>query len=874
MEPSIFRYILRYTLKDQILILLITAISLPLVYVSLEVPKMIINDAIGGADIPESLFGYPVDQLSYLMILCFTFLLLVLINGAIKYVLNVYRGVVGERMLRRLRYDLFTRILRFPRAHMKTISQGETIPIITAETEPLGGFIGEAFALPAFQGGILLTYLFFIFNQDFLLGLVATALYPFQLYIIPKLQRRVNALGKRRVLAARQLGDRIGEVISGMDEIRANDTGNYERAVISERLGNIFGIRFEIYKKKFFIKFLNNFLAQVTPFFFYLFGGYYIITGQLSLGALVAVLAAYKDLNAPWKELLKYYQTKEDVRIKYEQIIEQFNPGEMLTEQPLDQEPLKLNQHADGWNANNLSYAEQEGIQLLERLSFRVDLSAHTAIVGSGDSGKEELGHLLMGLAYPSQGRLSLSGQEIQKLPRHILGRNLAHVGANAHVFSGSIRSNLEYALRHQQLDGNAVKSEEQRQRMKDARLAGNSVEDPGGDWIALSEKGDADQATLIETMLDALEVVDLHKDIFQFGLFGKIKNVDGYLPGKVLEARLRIAEQLRSESFVGLVELFDDTTYNRSISVLENILFSPIGETQQQRDALAGNKILQQFLRQQGLLKDFVNIGRELTGIMIDVFSDIDTDSDLFERFSFIQADRLPEYQELLNKTRDKEPDLRDSELVERYLRLTFQLTPGRHRLGLIDEPIQQRIVLARQALAREKPDLGIPLRFFNRQEFHPDLNLLDNMLYGKLVYGQARAEEKVTELIHEVVETLQLKRTIIEAGLDYDVGSTGKRLSIAQRQKLAIARGLMKKPLVTILNGATSALDPAAEQQLLRNLRTRLKEFGLVYITGQALLTQGFDYLFVLENGRLVEQGRFDDLQSMGGKLSRLLS
>ena len=48
--------------------------------------------------------------------------------------------------------------------------------------------------------------------------------------------------------------------------------------------------------KKFVVKFWNNFLAQVTPFVFYLVGGYLAITGQMDVGAVVGVLLAYKDL--------------------------------------------------------------------------------------------------------------------------------------------------------------------------------------------------------------------------------------------------------------------------------------------------------------------------------------------------------------------------------------------------------------------------------------------------------------------------------------------------------------------------------------------------------------------------------------------------
>src|SRR5206468_5998680 len=104
---------------------------------------------------------------------------------------------------------------------------------------------------------------------------------------------------------------------------------NYERAEISARLGRIFRIRFELYQRKFMVKFLNNFLAQVTPFLFYTLGGYLVIAGRLDIGALVAVIAAYKDLPAPVKELIDWDQQRMDVEIKYNQVVEQFTAEEV-----------------------------------------------------------------------------------------------------------------------------------------------------------------------------------------------------------------------------------------------------------------------------------------------------------------------------------------------------------------------------------------------------------------------------------------------------------------------------------------------------------------------------------------------------------------
>src|SRR5437667_3768398 len=162
--------------------------------------------------------------------------------------------------------------------------------------------------------------------EDPLLCIGAVALYPVQGYIIPKLQSKVNQLAKRRVRTVRQVADRVQESAAGLVEIQANDTVKLQLTDFAHILGFIYDIRFEIYRRKFFVKFLNNFLGQLTPFFFFSLGGYLVIRGNLSFGALVAVIAANKDMASPWKELLDFYQNKENSRITYEQIVDQFQP--------------------------------------------------------------------------------------------------------------------------------------------------------------------------------------------------------------------------------------------------------------------------------------------------------------------------------------------------------------------------------------------------------------------------------------------------------------------------------------------------------------------------------------------------------------------
>ena len=149
MEPDIFRFIYKYSKREQIVLLAITAISYPFFYFSLNIPKDIVNhlnavvkhigDGHGRtpADYPvQALFDLvSLNAYSYLFALCGLFLGLVLINGAFKYIINVVSGRTGERLLRRLRYQLYTRMLRFPLPQFRKTSQGELIAMITAEVD-------------------------------------------------------------------------------------------------------------------------------------------------------------------------------------------------------------------------------------------------------------------------------------------------------------------------------------------------------------------------------------------------------------------------------------------------------------------------------------------------------------------------------------------------------------------------------------------------------------------------------------------------------------------------------------------------------------------------------------------------------------------
>jgi ABC-type multidrug transport system fused ATPase/permease subunit len=877
MERSLFRYILRHTWRDQILLLIVTAVSFPLIYINLEIPKRIVNNAIGGKNIPEKFFGFEVSQVSYLMALSFLLLGLITINGVIKYWLNVYRGIVGERTMRRMRHELYEKVLRFPLPQFKTMSGGEIIPMIVSETEPIGSFIGDSINLPVFQGGLLLTYLVFIFNQNPWLGLAAVALYPPQIYLIPRLQRKINALSKERVQTARALSDRIGESVIGSAEIRSNDTFHLETADISNRLGTIFGIRVDIYKRKFFVKFLNNFLAQVTPFFFYSVGGYFVINGSLSLGALVAVLGAYKDILDPWKELLQWYSTKEDVRIKYDQIVSQFEPrglidGKLISD-PVEKIPALSGEIA----ATALAYTEDGVINRVDRVSWVIPAGQHVALVGGGHSGKDDIAHLVARLVFPSAGRIVVAGVGFGDVHQAVPGRRIAYATQNAHIFSGTLAHNLFYGLKHQPVKPATYDEAETRAHelwLREALAAGNSPHDIRADWIDYEGAGVASASELTDRALAVLRLVEMEQEVMSFGLASTSDpQADPAFAEMALEARRRMQDRVRIENVSSYVERFDRDAYHSNISVAENLVFGTPRHPSLLPVNLASNAEVVGLLRDVGLLDDFYAAGATVARLMVELFTDVAPDSPMFDQYSFISADDLPEFRALVAKIGDGNIGATDDEEKARLLALTFRIVVAQHRIGVIDEERQRKIVEARAEFRRRYTGREDVVEFFDPDRFSSTLSIQDNILFGRVAFDQANAQARLTAMVREVVAEVGMTPGLVRLGLDYEVGNGGSRLSYSERQRLAIARGLIKNPDILMFNEPTSGLDPATEFRVLRAVLEWAKGRTVLWALGRADLAREFDRVLVLDDGRLVEEGPFAELEKKGGALPRLL-
>ncbi|MEE8188118.1 MAG: ABC transporter ATP-binding protein, partial [Kiloniellales bacterium] len=206
---------------------------------------------------------------------------------------------------------------------------------------------------------------------------------------------------------------------------------------------------------------------------------------------------------------------------------------------------------------------------------------------------------------------------------------------------------------------------------------------------------------------------------------------------------------------------------------------------------------------------------------------------------------------------------------------RLPFDYVEARHRMGLIDEEAEVKAVAARKRFAELLPETAPgAVAFYRPDAYNAAASLQDNILFGRLAYGQAMAEDIVGDAVTQTLDSLGLRQTVIEAGLGYEVGVGGKRLSSAQRQRIGLARALLKRPDLLVVNDALAVVDSKTQDRLMKRILDHRKGKGVVWTVQRPSAAQHFDRVLVMDSGRLVEQGSFADLNKPGSALTGIMA
>jgi ABC-type multidrug transport system fused ATPase/permease subunit len=301
---SLYRYIWRISGRRQIWLALLSTTVFPLTMVPLELQRRIVNNAIGHLD------------LRLLWLLSAVYVVVVLVQGGLKYVMNVYREITSERAIRSMRRHLYHGIrsgTTEPRADTpeNTLADGSKVSMVVAEVEPLGGFVGESISVPLVQIGALASVLGYMLWVEPRIAAAGVALYAPQLYVVPRIQAAINRRVQKRIVLVREVGQQIVESADTSQTAEAN-AKQYE-----QRVDEIYRQRKRIAYLSYSLTFINNLLEHSGTISVLLIGGWLAIQGRTDVGTIVAFVSGFEKISEPWRELVSFYRRSSDAGVKY-----------------------------------------------------------------------------------------------------------------------------------------------------------------------------------------------------------------------------------------------------------------------------------------------------------------------------------------------------------------------------------------------------------------------------------------------------------------------------------------------------------------------------------------------------------------------------
>lgn len=314
LSRHLYSYVWKTTRAKQIAICLLTAILAPLMMVPLELQRRIVNYAV----VSRSVW--------LLVILGGIYLTVIFLQGALKYWLNMLKGLAVEVIARDIRLRILDRVSEGGEDSGKSgteLNAGTVVSMLAAETEDVSGFGGDAFGLPLLSGGTIVCVFGYLLWVEPVITILAVIIYFPQALIVPLTQQTINRLARLRIQNVRSLGH------LAIDRDRRTHKSDLAPGTVT--IDRIYRLRILIYLRKYLLAALGNFLDSMGSVIVLMIGGYLIIRGVTQIGTLVVFMSGLGKIADPWDELINYYRTVSNTTVVYDMILIQLegDPGHM-----------------------------------------------------------------------------------------------------------------------------------------------------------------------------------------------------------------------------------------------------------------------------------------------------------------------------------------------------------------------------------------------------------------------------------------------------------------------------------------------------------------------------------------------------------------
>ncbi|MCI6909092.1 MAG: ABC transporter ATP-binding protein/permease [Clostridiales bacterium] len=348
---------------------------------------------------------------------------------------------LSQRIIRRMREELFGKIIDLPIRYLDTHSHGDVMSRMTNDIENISTTVSQS--LPSLFSGVLtiIGTVAIMLWYCWQLALLSCATVILTLIATKVLSKKVRKYSRKRQQLIGQLNGTVEEMVSGYRTVVAynhQDETTREFCETSDSLTKA-GIRTDVISGV--MGPIMNCIGNIGFVIIAAFGGYFAITGLISVGVISAFIVYAKQFSKPINELAQVYgqlQTAvagaERVFLVLDETSEDMTGNALQTE---EQAAVRF---------ENVNFSYEPGHPIIRNFSLTVPSGKKVALVGSTGSGKTTVVNLLMRFYDIDSGTIRINGQDLSEMSRDSLRKNVAIVLQDTVLFADTIRNNLRYA--------------------------------------------------------------------------------------------------------------------------------------------------------------------------------------------------------------------------------------------------------------------------------------------------------------------------------------------------------------------------------------------------------------------------------------------
>lgn len=363
------------------------------------------------------------------------------LKNVFSYLSNVQIGVVRTYVVRDLRNSLFSKSMRQPMSYYSRHRHGESLTRFSSDVIEYEEHVLNSIQMLTTSVISMVLYLFMLLYLNVELTLFVLCCLPVVVFVISGISRKLKRKSHEVQQQYTNLLSLIEETILGLKVIKSYTAIDFSNNRFRNYNADYTKRRTAMFSRIYMASPVSDFLGNAIVIGILLFGSWLVINGDNALSAdlfvsyimlFVLMIPPSKDLTTAISQMRKGAACTERLS-QFLQEVEERTGGK----------PMKGLQQ--GISFRNVGFHYEEGIEVLNQVSFDIPKGKCVALVGSSGSGKSTIADLLLGYYSCTQGEILIDGVPIDEISLSELRSHIGYVGQDTQLFNDTVRNNIAF---------------------------------------------------------------------------------------------------------------------------------------------------------------------------------------------------------------------------------------------------------------------------------------------------------------------------------------------------------------------------------------------------------------------------------------------